>query len=96
MKSAFDKIAAGLNDAIAYSEGDVARARVAAPLDVAAVRTQTGKTQEQFAATYHLPVGTVRDWEQKRRQPDAPARVLLSMIAADPKAVERLVIKAHA
>ncbi len=96
MKRAFDKIAAGLDDAIAHARGEEGRARVAAPLDVAAVRALTGKTQAQFATAYRLPVGTVRDWEQRRRQPDAPARVLLSMIAEDPQAVERLVVKANA
>lgn len=93
-KSAFDKIAAGLEDAIAYSGGDSRRGRVAAPLDVKAIRKATNKTQDAFAAAYHLPVGTLRDWEQNRRQPDAPARVLLSMIQASPEAVEKLIAKA--
>lgn len=94
MKTAFDKIAAGLEDAIAYAEGKPGRVRVAAPIDVKALVKATGKTQEQFAASYGLPVGTVRDWYQKRRQPDTPARVLLSLIAADPKAVEKMVARA--
>ena len=95
MKSAFDKIAAGLNDAIAHAKGEEGHARVAVPIDVAALRAKTQKTQQQFADSYRLPIGTVRDWEQKRRSPDAPARVLLSMIAADPGGVEKLVAKAE-
>lgn len=91
MKSAFDKIAAGLSDAIAYAEGDEGRGRVAAPLDVAAIRKRTGKTQDQFARAYRLPIGTVRDWEQSRSQPDAPARILLALIGAEPETIERLV-----
>ncbi|MGW8189517.1 helix-turn-helix domain-containing protein [Sphingomonas hankookensis] len=94
MATAFEKIAAGLEDAIAFVEGDTTRARVVAPLDVKRVRAATKKTQADFATAYHLPIGTVRDWEQNRRQPDAPARVLLSMIAADPHAVESLIAKA--
>ena len=89
-KSAFDKIAAGLEDAIAYQAGDTARAREARPVDVRAVRERAQKTQAQFAAAYHIPVGTLRDWEQGRRQPDAPARALLSVIAVDPVAVEKM------
>jgi len=89
-KSAFDKIAAGLEDAIAYSQGDVSRSRIASPVDVKAVRLQANKTQAQFAVAYHIPVATLRDWEQGRRQPDAPARALLTVIAADPLAVERM------
>lgn len=96
MKSAFDKIAAGLEDAIAYSEGGGARGRVASPLDVKAIRAKTRKSQEAFAATYRLPVGTVRDWEQNRRQPDAPARVLLALIQAEPETVEQLIVRAQA
>lgn len=91
MKSAFDKIAAGLDDAIAHAGGEANRGRVAAPIDVAAIRKRTGKTQQQFARAYHLPVGTVRDWEQRRSQPDAPARVLLGLIGAEPETIERLV-----
>lgn len=90
MKTAFDKIAAGLTDAVAYAGGDASRGRVAAPLDVKAIRKAAGKSQEAFADTYHLPIGTVRDWEQKRRAPDAPARALLTAIQADPAAMARL------
>lgn len=93
MGKAFDKISAGLEDAIAFAQGDVTRGRVAKPIDVKAIRVATGKTQPEFAKAYHLPVGTVRDWEQNRRQPDAPARVLLHMIQAEPDMVARLVSK---
>ena len=94
-KSAFDKIAGGLEDAIAYARGDASRARVATPIDVKAIRAATNKSQAQFADAFHLPVGTVRDWEQNRRQPDAPARVLLSLIRADPAAIERMIAAAE-
>jgi putative transcriptional regulator len=90
-KRAFEMIMAGLEDAIAYVEGDESRGRIANPIDVKAIRAATKKTQAEFAAAYRLPIGTVRDWEQNRRQPDAPARVLLSLIAADPKTVERMI-----
>mgnify|MGYP004520214451 CR=1 FL=1 len=94
MKSAFDKIAAGLDDAIAHANGETGRAKVTAPIDVAAIRKRTGKTQDQFARAYHLPLGTLRDWEQSRSQPDAPARVLLSLIGAEPDTIEKLVQRA--
>lgn len=90
-KRAFEMMMVGLEDAIAFVEGDETRARVADPIDVKAIRAATNKTQAEFAAAYRLPIGTVRDWEQNRRQPDAPARVLLSLIAADPKIVEQMV-----
>lgn len=93
MKTAFDKIAAGLEDAIAYAGGDVSRGHEAKPLDLKAIRQTTNLTQEQFARTYHLPIGTVRDWEQNRSQPDSGSKVYLQMIEADPKAVQRIVAK---
>ncbi len=89
-RSAFDKIAAGLNDAIAYAEGNTTRARITTPMDVKAVRQQAKKTQVEFADAYHIPVATLRDWEQGRRHPDAPARAFLAVIAADPLAVEKM------
>lgn len=94
MKSAFDKIAVGLDDAIAYANGEAGHGKVVAPIDVAAIRKRTGKTQDQFARAYHLPLGTVQDWEQCRSQPDAPARVLLSLIGAEPDTIEQLVQRA--
>jgi putative transcriptional regulator len=93
MKSAFDKIAAGLNDAIAYAEGDTSRARRAG-VDVKAVRAATKKTQGDFAKAYRFPLGTLRDWEQGRRQPDTGSVTLLKMIEAEPETVERIIAKA--
>jgi putative transcriptional regulator len=46
-------------------------------------------TQEEFAARLHLPLGTVRDWEQGTHRPDKAAQVLLTVIARDPDAVAR-------
>jgi putative transcriptional regulator len=59
--------------------------------DVKALRTRLGMTQEQFAGTYRLPLGTVRDWEQGRTRPDAPALTLLAVIEREPEMV-RLVL----
>jgi len=49
------------------------------------VRHAVGMTQEKFAATYGIPLGTLRDWEQHRVEPDQAARTLLTLIAAEPK-----------
>ena len=92
MKSAFDKIAAGLEDAIAFAKGDEERGRIAT-VDVRAVRAATKLAQGEFARTYRFPVGTVRDWEQRRRQPDTGSATLLRMIQIDPKGVEAIIAK---
>jgi len=48
-----------------------------------------GLTQDEFATRYHIPLGTLRDWEQGRSEPDQPARTCLRVIAADPEGVSR-------
>jgi len=52
-------------------------------------RRALGLTQEEFASRYHIPLGTLRDWEQGRTAPDQPARAYLKVIAADPEGVSR-------
>lgn len=58
--------------------------------NVKKLRERLGLTQEAFAATYRIPIGTLRDWEQCRKRPDAPARAYLTVIARDPETVARL------
>jgi putative transcriptional regulator len=53
------------------------------------LRQRLGMTQERFAEAFHLPITTLRDWEQGRSTPDAPARALLA-IERDPEAMRRL------
>jgi putative transcriptional regulator len=54
---------------------------------VKTLRRALGMTQEEFAKRYHIPLGTLRDWEQGRSEPDQPARAYLKAIAGDPVAV---------
>jgi putative transcriptional regulator len=56
---------------------------------VKTLRRVLGLTQEEFAACYHIPLGTLRDWEQGRTEPDQPARAYLKVIAGDPEGVRR-------
>ena len=90
----FQGIVAGLQDAIAFVQGDSTRGRVAAGPDVKAIRAKTKLSQAKFADKLRVPVGTVRDWEQHRRSPDAPARTLLGMVDADPKMALALIERA--
>ncbi|HEY5932837.1 MAG TPA: helix-turn-helix domain-containing protein [Nitrospira sp.] len=53
------------------------------------LRRAFGLTQEEFAARYQIPLGTLRDWEQGRTEPDQPARAYLTVIAHDPEGVRR-------
>lgn len=54
-----------------------------------AVRKRLGISQAEFSARYHVPIGTLRDWEQNRKQPDAPALAYLRVIAREPGVVTR-------
>jgi|HubBroStandDraft_3_1064219.scaffolds.fasta_scaffold378457_2 putative transcriptional regulator len=53
------------------------------------LRRALGLTQEEFAARFQIPIGTLRDWEQGRAEPDQTARAYLKVIAADAAAVQR-------
>jgi len=53
------------------------------------LRRALSLTQEEFAARYRIPLGTLRDWEQGRSEPDQPARAYLTVIAHDPEGVKR-------
>jgi putative transcriptional regulator len=74
-------------DALPATEAQLARARRVPT--VRALRKKLNLTQEGFAARFHLPLGTVRDWEQGAHRPDKAAQVLLTVIARDPDAVTR-------
>ena len=63
--------------------------RVPDRVDVAALRRRLGLSQSAFAARFGFSLAAVRDWEQGRRRPEKAARILLMIIARDPKAVER-------
>lgn len=54
---------------------------------VRATRKGTGLSQGAFATRFHIPVGTIRDWEQGRRTPDAAALAYLRVIAKRPDMV---------
>ncbi len=53
------------------------------------IRRALGLSQEEFAARFQIPLGTLRDWEQGAAEPDQAARAYLRAIAGDPAAVQR-------
>jgi putative transcriptional regulator len=52
---------------------------------VKVIRRALGLTQEEFARRYCIPLGTLRDWEQGRSEPDQPAKAYLKVIATEPE-----------
>lgn len=51
------------------------------------IRRALGMSQEEFSTRFHIPIGTLRDWEQGRKDPDAAARAYLMVIGRNPTAV---------
>lgn len=93
MSKAADRILRGLREAAAHARGeDVPGVRVHVPdaIDVHAIRRKTGLTQEAFSARIGVSTGTLRNWEQGRRTPDGPARVLLALVDRNPRIVEEM------
>jgi putative transcriptional regulator len=54
---------------------------------VRVIRRALRLSQEEFAERFHIPLGTLRDWEQGRKEPDAAARAYLKVIGRNPSAV---------
>lgn len=54
---------------------------------VQVIRRAMALSQQEFAARFRIPLGTLRDWEQGRKDPDAAARAYLLVIKRIPSAV---------
>jgi len=91
------QIAADADTAPIFTKAELARAdRVvppATPRGIRAIRRRLGLSQKQFAVRYGFSVETIRNYEQGHRQPTGPARVLLQVIAREPDAVTRALVR---
>ena len=56
------------------------------------IRRALRMTQEQFAEAYRIPIGTLRDWEQGRTEPDQANRAYLKVIAVAPEFVRQALL----
>lgn len=88
------RIIDGLNDVIAWTEGDDNAARIVAwqaptSVDVRAIREKLDMSQKEFAARFGLKLASLRNWEQDKRVPETSARVLLTIIDREPDAVKK-------
>lgn len=57
--------------------------------DVKALRENLGMTQKEFSMLFGIKIHTLRGWEQGRRTPEGPARVLLRIVEKEPEAAMR-------
>ena len=80
-----------MEQALAYAKGENVAARVTTVMvpsvDVKAIRGRLGLSQAKFAAKFGFAPASIRNWEQGRRIPDGPARVLLAVIGEHPDVV---------
>ncbi len=74
-------------DAQPLTEADLVRMKRTPQVKI--IRRALGLSQEDFAARYQIPIGTLRDWEQGRAMPDQAARAYLTVIARAPEAVRK-------
>jgi putative transcriptional regulator len=86
-----EELIGSLEQAVAIARGkpgaNSRRTEVVVP-DVRRIRRSLKLSQQQFATTYRIPLATLKNWEQGRRQPDAPAAALLLAIARSPQALK--------
>jgi putative transcriptional regulator len=73
--------------AILHGNQPASRSFIIQPPEIKEIRDGFGLTQAQFAALLGISVRTLRNWEQGRRVPEGPARVLLQVAAKHPEAV---------
>jgi putative transcriptional regulator len=66
------------------AEGKRKPSRVFKASDVSAIRAATGLSQERFARLIDVKIGTLRNWEQGRREPTGPAKALFKALKAKP------------
>jgi putative transcriptional regulator len=92
MSAAGEKILGSIREARAILQGESAGelvVHVPPEFDVKALRRKLGMSQSRFAASFGFGLAAVQSWEQGRRRPEGPARILLKVIEHEPEAVRR-------
>ncbi|WP_417665438.1 NadS family protein [Pseudidiomarina sp.] len=87
--SAFNELLQSVEemDAIVKGKQKPSRENFIAAIEVKQIRQQTKLSQDKFAKLIGVEVSTLRNWEQGRREPTGPAKVLIRAIANDPENV---------
>ena len=84
-----EKHAAALSDPDARPLTAESIKRMTRVPQVKIIRRALKLSQEDFAARFRIPLGTLRDWEQGRKEPDAAAKAYLRVIAREPEVVKK-------
>ena len=88
-KELFEDLVESVKQGGAIVKGTVEASRITGFPDseVRSIRERYGLSQDKFASLLGISVATLRNWEQGRRRPEGPARVLLRIAAKHPKAI---------
>ena len=95
-KKAFDGIMQGMQEALAYIQGDESAVHRVVhvdvkPADIKAARKNVGLSRDAFAEAFGLSPATLRKWENGEREPTGAARALLTIISREPEAALRAI-----
>ncbi len=95
MTSAYKSIKTGLEDAIKYSNGlkSIGKEFRPIPIDVKSLRKRLKMSQNEFAESFGISLGTLRHWERGDRNPQGPALILLNLVAKEPRVILKLLYK---
>ncbi len=85
----FERLVSSMEEMDEIVRGERAPSREfhVSPVEVRSIRKATGLSQAKFAKVIHVPVGTLKNWEQGHRDPTGPAKALLRVIKKDPRHV---------
>ena len=79
-----------LDDVVAAKNGKPGKTWTQEQLMVISVRKRLKRSQREFSKLLGIPVGTLRDWEQGRKQPDSAAITLIKIAERYPEVLEEI------
>lgn len=91
-----DELIASMTEALDHARhghADGMRVTEVSVPDVRTIREGLSMSQSEFASSFRIPLATVKNWEQGRRRPDAPALAYLRVIERNPETVMSAVSK---
>jgi putative transcriptional regulator len=95
MSDVYESIKKGLEEAIAFSQGNKNGTKIhKIPIvNVRKLRLRVGATQSEFATAFGVSLGTLRRWENGEQSPRGPALVLLNLLKKEPQTFSKVFIK---
>ena len=91
-KELFDELTESIKQAGSIRKGVIKPSRVFNyhPVAVKRLRSRLHFSQSQFALLIGVNKSTLQNWEQGRRKPEGPAKVLLTIVNKDPRTIIKI------